>query len=143
MGNLDPRVTRAAGIYFGLIVLIVIGAQLGVVPGTFDRPLLDGGGPSAHPYQLAMRATVLLLAVALGALTAWAGEVLGGWHLGLAALLVGGMVTGTALAFAPSILFPNDQYPVTFSWLVMGAPVGFASWLACMVALRAARPVAA
>ena len=66
MGNLDPRVTRAAGIYFGLIVLIVIAAQLGVVPGTFDRPLLDGGGPSTHPYQLAMRATVLLLAVALG-----------------------------------------------------------------------------
>ena len=69
--------------------------------------------------------------------------MLGGWHLGLAALIVGGMVTGTILAFAPSILYPNDQYPVTFSWVMAGAPVGFASWLACSVALRAARPTAA
>ena len=90
-----------------------------------------------------MRGAVVLLAVVLGALTAWVGEALGGWHLGLAALIVGGMVTGTILAFAPSILYSNDQYPVTFSWVMAGAPIGFTTWLACTVALRAARPAAA
>lgn len=142
MGNLDPRLIRAAAIYVGVVVLVVIAAQLGVFPGSLDRPM-ETNGAFSHPYRLAIVGVVLLLAVGLGALTAWVGQVLGGWHLGLAALIVGGMVTGTILAFAPSILYPNDQYPVTFSWVMAGAPVGFASWLACTVALRAARPTAA
>jgi len=142
MGNLDSRVTRAAAIYLGAVVLVVIAAQLGVFPGSLDVPV-ETNGAFSHPYRLAMVGVVLLLAVSLGALTAWAGEMLGGWHLGLAALIVGGMVTGTILAFAPSILYPDDQYPVTFSWVMAGAPVGFASWLACTAALRAAKAAAA
>ncbi len=138
MGNLDSRVTRAAAIYVGVVVLVVVAAQIGVFPGSLDLPM-EGTGAFAHPYRLAMVGIVLLLAVSLGALAAWGGEVLGGWHLGLAALIVGGMATGTILAFAPSILYPNDQYPVTFSWVMLGAPVGFISWLACTVALRAAK----
>lgn len=142
MGNLDSRVTRAAAIYVVVVVLVVIAAQVGVFPGSLDRP--DGANSVfGHPYRLAMVGIVVLLALSLGALTAWAGGVLGGWHLGLAALIVGGMVTGTILAFAPAILYPNDQYPVTFSWVMAGAPVGFASWLACTMALRAATPAAA
>ena len=139
MGNLDSRVTRAASGYVGFVVLVVIAAQFGAFPGSLERSV-EVNGAFSHPYRLAMVGIVLLLAVSLGALTAWVGGVLGGWHLGLAALIVGGMVTGALLAFAPSILYPNDQYPVTFSWVMAGAPVGFASWLACTMALRAARP---
>jgi len=142
MGNLDSRLVRAAAIYVGVVVLVVIAAQLGVFPGGFEPPA-DGNSAFDHPYRIAMVGIVLLLAVSLGTLTAWSGEVLGGWHLGLAALIVGGMATGTILAFAPSILYPDDQYPVTFSWVMLGAPVGFASWLACTMALRAAKPAAA
>ncbi len=142
MGNLDSRVPRAAAIYVVVVILVVIAAQFGVFPGSLDRPV-ETNGAFSHPYRLAMVGIVVLLALSLGALTAWAGGVLGGWHLGLAALIVGGMVTGTILAFAPAILYPNDQYPVTFSWVMAGAPVGFASWLACTMALRAATSAAA
>ena len=141
MGNLDPRLTRAAGGYLRLVVLVVAAAQLGLIPDVLDRP--DSGSVFGHPYRLAMVAAVLLFAIALGALTAWAGHVVGGWHLGLAMLIVGGMITGAALAFVPSILYPDDQYPVTFSWMILGAPVGFATWRACSTAQRSARPVTA
>jgi hypothetical protein len=89
-----------------------------------------------------MLGVVLVAAISLGALTAWVGQVLGAWHLGLATLVVGGMVTGAMLAFAPSILFPADQYPVSFMWVNWGAPVGFATWLACTAAIRGSRSLA-
>jgi hypothetical protein len=140
MGNLDPRLIRATGSYVALVALVVVVAQLGLIPGVGE---ISEGGSFAHPYRLAMVSAVLAFAVFLGALSAWAGAVLGGWHLGLAALIVGGVVTGGVLTFAPSILYPNDQYPVTFSWVMLGAPVAFATWLACSLVLHAARPPAA
>ena len=141
MGNLDPRVTRATVAYLGAVLLVVVAAQLGLFPGSLERP--DGGGVFAHPYRAAMVGAVVLIAISLGALTAWAGRILGAWHLGLVALVVGGMVTGTVLAFAPAILYPGDQYPVTFTWVTLGAPVGFATWLACTTAFRTAQPAVA
>lgn len=137
MGNLDPRVIRAAVVYVVVVMIVVAAAQFGAFPGSLERPPA-GAGVFSHPYRLAMLSMVVLLAVGLGSLAAWAGEVLGGWHLGLAALIVGGVVTGMLLAFAPSILYPDDQYPVTFSWVMAGAPVGFASWIACTTAMRGA-----
>lgn len=141
MSNIDPRLARGALAYLGVLAIVVLAAQLGVIPGSEERPATDAAGILSHPYRLAMVGAVVLLAVVLGGLAAWAGTVLHAWHLGLAGLIVGGVVTGGALAFAPFILYAHDQYPVTFSWVLLGAPVGFASWLTCTLALRTGRPV--
>ncbi|NKB89367.1 MAG: hypothetical protein GKS06_14200 [Acidobacteria bacterium] len=137
MGNLDPRLTRSLAIYLGLLAAVVLAAQLGVVPGSHDRPANDAAGLFGHPYRLAMVAVVVAFAIGLGTLAAWAGVALRAWHLGLAALIVGGVVTGGVLAFAPYILFTQDQYPVTFSWVLLGAPIGFLTWLGCSLVHRA------
>ena len=50
--------------------------------------------------------------------------------LGLGVLVIGGIVTGVILGFAPFILYPNDQYPVSFMWTLGGGPIGFVAWLA-------------
>lgn len=136
MGNLDPRLKRSLTVYLGVLILVVLVAQLGLIPGSHERPATDSSGLFSHPYRLAMVAAVLAFAIGLGTLAAWTGNSLHAWHLGLAALIVGGVVTGGVLAFAPYVLFANDQYPVTFSWVLLGAPVGFLTWLGCSCVLR-------
>ena len=142
MGNLDPRLTRSTAVYVALLILVVLAAQVGLIPGSHERPAIDSAGLLGHPYRLAMVAAVLMLAIGLGSLAAWAGSALRAWHLGLAALIVGGMITGGVLAFAPYVLFAEDQYPVTFSWVLLGAPVGFLTWLGCSFALRSSETAA-
>ena len=138
MSNLDPRIPRAVGGYLAAVVVLVVAAQLGVVPGAFERPSAEG----PHVYRVVMTGCVLVLAVTLGALSAWIGRVSAAWHLGFGALVLGGMATGALLAFAPMILYPADQYPVTFGWLMLGAPTGFLTWLAGTVVARSGPPSA-
>ncbi|HJO04370.1 MAG TPA: hypothetical protein QGG47_10385 [Acidobacteriota bacterium] len=82
-----------------------------------------------------MAVVVLTLAIGLGGLCAWIGSSAHSWVIGLAALLLGGVVTGALLGLAPWILYPDDRYPVAFMWLLAGAPIGFLSWLAGSVLL--------
>ncbi len=133
MSKLDPRWVRAGAVYVGVVVVVVMVAWVGLFPGTGER--FPSDPPYGHPYRVSMAAVVLTLAVALGGLCAWIGSSAHSWMMGLAALLLGGIVTGAFLGMAPWILYPNDQYPVAFMWLVAGAPAGFLSWLAGSVLL--------
>ena len=110
----------------------LVAANLGLFPGTGE----PGGSLMQHPYRLSMAIVGLGLATYLGVWSARLGGRTGNWLLGLALLAGSGVITGVALAFVPSILFPNDQYPVTFGWTIAGGPVGLLSWLAVTVADR-------
>ena len=127
MSKLDPRWIRASAGYIGVVIVVVMVAWAGLLPGTGER--FPGDPMFAHPYRISMAAVVLTLAIGLGALCAWIGASAQSWTIGLAALLLGGIVTGALLNFAPWSLYPNDQYPVAFMWLLAGAPAGFISWL--------------
>lgn len=128
MSKLDPRWVRASAGYIGVVIVVVMVAWAGLLPGAGERS--PGDSILGHPYRVSMAAVVLLLAIGLGALCAWIGSSAHSWMIGLAALLLGGIVTGGLLNLAPWILYPNDQYPVAFMWLLAGAPAGFLSWLA-------------
>ncbi len=128
MSKLDPRWVRAGAGYIGVVIAVVMLAWVGLFPGTGER--FPGDPTFGHPYRVSMSAVVLSLAIGLGALCAWIGSSAQSWMIGLATLLLGGIVTGSLLNFAPWILYPNDQYPVAFMWLIGGAPTGFLSWLA-------------
>ena len=84
---------------------------------------------TSHPYRLAMAITMAGLATVLGMLSARWGDEAHNTLVGLGVLLAGGIVTGALLGAAPWVLYPGDQYPLTFMWLVVGAPVGLAVWL--------------
>ena len=137
MGNLDTRIYRFAIGYFALAAVAVLVARLGLFPGTGEA--FPGDPTLGHPYRLSMGVVIAVLAIGLGALTAWAGAVAGNWTVGLGALVVGGVVTGALLGLAPWIYYPDDQYPVAFMWLMAGAPMGLASWAATSAALHLGR----
>ncbi len=128
------RLTRTGIVYLVLLAAVMIAATAGFFPGAGEV------GPServlGHPYRISMGIATLVLAVYLGAWSAVLGRVRGRWLVGLASLIAGGAVTGIVLGFAPYVLYPGDQYPVTFMWLLGGAPVGFATWLACTLGSR-------
>ena len=118
------RLKRYGAIYIGAVVAVVVLANLGWVPGSGE----PGQGLFQHPYRLSMGVVTVILASSLGALSAGFGILRGGWTYGLAALFVGGILTGVALEFAPYILYPDDQYSVAFLWLISGAPMGMIAW---------------
>ncbi len=134
------RREQAAALAYGAAVVAVLAAsRAGWFPGTgqaFDGTLLH------HPYRLSMAVTGNILAVWLGIVAALIGVRSRNWAWGLAALVAGGFATGVALAFAPSVLYPGDQYPVTFGWLAAGAPLAGATWLVATLALRRAARLA-
>ena len=123
------RLFQVAGIgYLVFLVVVVVIARLGLLPGFGER--IASESLWDHPYRLAMAIVTLVFALDLGIGSAMLGVVRRNWRLGLFTLIGGGVLTGFVLAFAPSLLYANDQYPVTFMWLTLGAPVGFLSWLA-------------
>ena len=115
---------RYGAIYAGVVVAVVVLANLGWVPGSGE----PGQGLLQHPYRLSMGVVTVILASSLGAWSAAFGTLRGGRMYGLAALLVGGILTGVALEFTPYILYPDDQYSVAFLWLISGAPMGMIAW---------------
>ena len=123
-GRTTARLKRDGAIYAGAVVAVVVLANLGWVPGSGE----PGQGLFQHPYRLSMGVTTVILASSLGAWSAAFGTLRGGWMYGLAALLVGGILTGVALEFTPYILYPDDQYSVAFLWLISGAPMGMIAW---------------
>ena len=82
-----------------------------------------------------MAVTGGLLAVLLGAASGWIGVRRDSRWIGFAALAVGGLATGAALSFTPAVLYSNDQYPVSFGWVVGGAPMAVGSWLIATLVL--------
>lgn len=125
--NLQSTSLRAILGYALIVVLVVIAANAGLYPGVGQA--FPGQPWTAHPYRVAMAATLAVLAIMLGIIAASAGREIGSRIAGLTALLVGGILTGLALAAAPWTLFPGDQYPVSFLWVMLGAPTGLAAWL--------------
>ena len=81
MNTLPSRALPVAGTYFGIVLLLVAAANLGLVPGAGIRPPEGAAGP--HVYQFVMVGAVAVLALVLGPLCAWIGRALGAWHLGL------------------------------------------------------------
>jgi hypothetical protein len=120
--------TRLGVGYFVLVAAVVLSARVGLYPGVGTT--FEGESITAHPYRLAMVITLVLLAGLLGYLASRWGSGEGGLVMGLGALLAGGIITGALLGAAPWFLYPGDQYPVSFMWLLVGAPVGLLSWLA-------------
>ena len=125
------RQEHVAALGYALAVAtVVLCARAGLFPGAGQAH-----SPVGHPYRLSMAATGGLLAVLLGAATGWIGVRRGSRRAGVAALAGGGLATGAALSFAPFVLYPNDQYPVSFGWLVGGAPLAAAAWLVATLVL--------
>lgn len=112
------------------VATVVLCAQAGVFPGTGEAH-----SPVGHPYRLSMAAAGGTLAILLGTAAGWAGVRRRSRLAGVAALVGGGMATGVALSFAPFVLYPGDQYPVSFGWLVGGAPLAAAAWLVATLAM--------
>jgi len=123
--------SHLAAIYLGLVVLVVLAAHAGLYPGATSAYAADS--MTSHPYRLAMAITMAGLATVLGMLSARWGDEAHNTLVGLGVLLAGGIVTGALLGAAPWVLYPGDQYPLTFMWLVVGAPVGLAVWLLARV----------
>lgn len=120
------------------VATIVLGAHAGVFPGTGEAH-----APVAHPYRLSMAAASGTLAILLGTAAGWIGVRRRSRLAGVAALAGGGLVTGVALSFAPFVLYPGDQYPVSFGWLVGGAPLAAAAWLVATLAMSSQETFAA
>ena len=118
------RLKRYGGVYAGVVVAIVVLANLGWIPGSGE----PGQGLFQHPYRLSMGVVIVGLAASLGMWSAAFGTIRGNWMHGLVALFVGGVLTGVALELAPYILYPDDQYSVAFVWVISGAPLGVVSW---------------
>ena len=117
------------------VATVVLCARAGLFPGTGQAlPAVN------HPYRLSMAATGSLLALFLGAASGWIGVRRGSRLAGIAALAAGGFATGVALSFNPVVLYPNDQYPVSFGWVVGGAPLAAATWLVATLVMS--RPAA-
>lgn len=112
------------------VATIVLGAHAGVFPGAGEA-----NSPVDHPYRLSMAAAGGTLAILLGTAAGWIGVRRRSRLAGVAALAGGGLVTGVALSFAPFVLYPGDQYPVSFGWLVGGAPLATAAWLVATLAM--------
>lgn len=119
--------------YALLVAIVVLCARAGLFPGTGEALPFPN-----HPYRLSMAAAGGLLAVLLGAATGWIGVRRDRRLVGFAALAAGGLATGAALSFSPMVLYPNDQYPVSFGWVMGGAPLAIGSWL--IVTLVMSRP---
>ena len=112
--------------YVVVLAGVVASARAGLFPGSgeaFDGSLFD------HPYRLSMAVAGGVLAVALGVLAGWIGRRRENILLGIGVLAAGGLLTLFALSFNPYILYPGDQYPVSFGWLVAGAPLAGLAWL--------------
>ncbi len=119
--------------YALLVATVVLCARAGLFPGTGEALPFPN-----HPYRLSMAAAGGLLAVLLGTATGWIGVRRDRRLVGLAALAIGGLATGAALSFSPMVLYANDQYPVSFGWVMGGAPLAVGSWL--IVTLVMSRP---
>ena len=125
---MSKRLQGSAVGYAVFLGLIMAAALLGWIPGTDE---VGSSGPLAeHPYRLSMMFVTIILAVGIGAWSALYGLEKDRLFLGLGILIGGGIATGVILSFAPYILYPNDQYPVSFMWTIGGGPIGFAVWLA-------------
>ncbi len=111
------------------VIAFVVAGRAGWIPGVGDVP---AESVTWTVYRVVALGVVVSLAVGLGAWTGIFGTVWG-WRWGLAALMAGGLVTGLLLSAAPMILFARDQYPVTFSWLIAGAPLAGAVWLSVLL----------
>lgn len=120
------------------VATIVLGAHAGVFPGA-----REAHSPVDHPYRLSMAAASGTLAVLLGTAAGWIGVRRRSRLAGVAALAAGGLATGIALSFAPFVLYPGDQYPVSFGWLVGGAPLAAATWLIATLAMSSQETFAA
>ena len=131
---IDRRQEHAVALAYALLVAAVVAvARAGLFPGTgeaFDGTFFH------HPYRLSMAATGGVLAVGLGTAAGWIGVRRKSLLLGGVVLAVGGAATGVALSFSPPVLYPGDRYPVSFGWLVGGAPMAGAAWLAATLLLR-------
>lgn len=120
------------------VATIVLGTHAGVFPGAGEAH-----SPVDHPYRLSMAAAGGTLAILLGAAAGWIGVRRRSRLAGVAALAAGGLATGIALSFAPFVLYPGDQYPVSFGWLVGGAPLAAAAWLIATLAMSSQETFAA
>ena len=116
-----------------LVAAVVAVARVGLFPGTGEA---FEGALFHHPYRLSMAVTGGVLALGLGTAAGWFGVRRKSLLLGVAVLAAGGVATGVALSFSPPVLYPGDRYPVSFGWLVGGAPVAGAAWLAATLLLR-------
>ncbi len=121
-------IVRGGGVYLAVLLLVVASARLGIVPGTGEVGGADG--LFTHPYRLAMAIAGFLLAAALGTWSAVTGVTTRRIWLGLMLLAAGGAVALLASEIAPAILYPDDRYPVAFSWMLGGSPVAVVTWLA-------------
>ncbi len=135
---MGPKITQAqlkryGSAYVIAVAVVVICANLGWIPGTRQA----AQGLFTHPYRCTMGGIVVTLAVSLGAWSWALGTLRGKWVHGLAALIMGGFLTGVALEFTPYILYPDDKYSVAFMWMISGAPIGFIAWAVCAVGARA------
>ena len=119
--------------YALLVATVVLCARAGLFPGTGEALPFPN-----HSYRLSMAAAGGVLAVLLGTATGWIGVRRDRRLVGFAALAAGGLATGAALSFSPMVLYPNDQYPVSFGWVMGGAPLAGGSWL--IITLVMSRP---
>ena len=134
MNPIDRRQEHAVALAYVLLVAAVVAvARAGLFPGTGEA---FEGTVFHHPYRLSMAVTGGVLALGLGTAAGWFGVRRKSLLLGVAVLAAGGVATGVALSFSPPVLYPGDRYPVSFGWLVGGAPVAGAAWLAATLLLR-------
>ena len=132
LGDRDKRpIVRGAAAYLFILLLVVVAARLGVLPGSGATGTADG--PFTHPYRLSVALSGFILAVWLGTGSAVAGAMMRRPWLGLALLAAGGVASLAASAIAPAILYPSDRYPVAFAWFVGGVPVACSTWLAATI----------
>lgn len=125
------RREQVAALGYGLAVAtVVLVARAGLFPGAGEAH-----SPVGHPYRLSMAVAGGALAVLLGVAAGWIGIRRRSRLAGVAALAGGGLATGVALSFAPFVLYPGDQYPVSFGWLVGGAPLAAGAWLIATLAM--------
>lgn len=128
------RLIKAASVYVGLVLAVVMSARMGVFPGVGEE--FAGESLFSHPYRASVGISGLLLAVYLGVLSGFAGQFLESWWKGFVMLVLGGGVALVLSEIAPMILYPGDKYPVAFQWLVGLSPVALLTWLGATVGRR-------
>jgi hypothetical protein len=115
------------------------GAAKGIGADTLLVAYEQALGGEFGRYRRFLIASGLVVGVLLGASAALFGLWFRSVLAGVGAFAVGSLLTIAAFELMPAVWFPLDRYAVGFVWLLGGAPIAAAIWLAIMLGGRLAR----